>query len=73
MHGLRRSPYPKVYEFAKERLGRRVWAIKGESAQGGNVIRLANQTTDIEKQSQFPANYDRRELCERCCPWSPAS
>ena len=25
----------KVYEFAKERLGRRVWAIKGESAQGG--------------------------------------
>lgn len=25
----------KVYEFAKERLGRRIWAIKGESAQGG--------------------------------------
>ncbi|MCT8345433.1 MULTISPECIES: phage terminase large subunit family protein [Photorhabdus] len=25
----------KVYEFAKERLGRRVWAIKGESAQMG--------------------------------------
>lgn len=25
----------KVYEFAKARLGRRVWAIKGESAQGG--------------------------------------
>ncbi|MBE8830295.1 terminase, partial [Klebsiella quasipneumoniae] len=25
----------KVYEFAKDRLGRRVWAIKGESAQGG--------------------------------------
>jgi phage terminase large subunit GpA-like protein len=35
MHGLRRSSHPKVYEFAKERLGRRVWAIKGESAQGG--------------------------------------
>ncbi|MBE8122553.1 nitrate reductase catalytic subunit NapA [Escherichia coli] len=28
------SKFP-VYEFAKERLGRRVWAIKGESAQGG--------------------------------------
>lgn len=25
----------KVYEFAKARLGRRVWAIKGESAKGG--------------------------------------
>ncbi|MDO2301036.1 phage terminase large subunit family protein, partial [Escherichia coli] len=25
----------KVYEFCKERLGRRIWAIKGESAQGG--------------------------------------
>lgn len=25
----------KVYEFAKERLGRRVWAIKGESARFG--------------------------------------
>ncbi len=25
----------KVYEFAKERLGRRIWAIKGESARGG--------------------------------------
>lgn len=25
----------KVYEFAKERLGRRIWAIKGESALGG--------------------------------------
>ncbi|PKC39114.1 terminase [Pantoea ananatis BRT98] len=25
----------KVYEFAKARLGRRVWAIKGESARGG--------------------------------------
>ena len=25
----------KVYEFAKARLGRRVWAIKGESAVGG--------------------------------------
>ncbi|MGL4860488.1 MAG: terminase gpA endonuclease subunit, partial [Enterobacteriaceae bacterium] len=24
-----------VYEFAKERLGRKIWAIKGESAQGG--------------------------------------
>jgi phage terminase large subunit GpA-like protein len=33
----------KVYEFAKERLGRRVWAIKGESAQGGNVIGLATK------------------------------
>lgn len=25
----------KVYEFCKERLGRRIWAIKGESAVGG--------------------------------------
>ncbi|CBG89344.1 phage terminase large subunit family protein [Citrobacter rodentium] len=25
----------KVYEFAKERLGRRIWAVKGESARGG--------------------------------------
>lgn len=25
----------KVYEFAKDRLGRKVWAIKGESAVGG--------------------------------------
>lgn len=25
----------KVYTFAKERLGRRIWAIKGESARGG--------------------------------------
>lgn len=25
----------RVYGFAKERLGRKVWAIKGESAQGG--------------------------------------
>lgn len=25
----------KVYDFSKERLGRRVWAIKGESAVGG--------------------------------------
>ena len=25
----------KVYEFAKARLGRRVWAVKGESARGG--------------------------------------
>lgn len=25
----------KVYEFAKERLGRRIWAIRGESARGG--------------------------------------
>jgi phage terminase large subunit GpA-like protein len=24
-----------VYQFAKERLGRRIWAIKGESARGG--------------------------------------
>ncbi|TKI02885.1 phage terminase large subunit family protein [Martelella alba] len=25
----------KVYEFCKDRLGRRIWAIKGESARGG--------------------------------------
>ncbi|EPP7682784.1 terminase gpA endonuclease subunit, partial [Yersinia enterocolitica] len=25
----------KVYEFSKERIGRRIWAIKGESARGG--------------------------------------
>ncbi|CDG88096.1 phage terminase large subunit family protein [Xenorhabdus bovienii] len=25
----------KVYDFARERLGRRIWAIKGESARGG--------------------------------------
>lgn len=25
----------KVYEFCKERIGRRIWAIKGESARGG--------------------------------------
>ncbi|UMR99577.1 phage terminase large subunit family protein [Escherichia coli] len=25
----------KVYEFSKERIGRRIWAIKGESATGG--------------------------------------
>ncbi|WP_237387343.1 phage terminase large subunit family protein [Xenorhabdus sp. Sc-CR9] len=25
----------KVYNFARERLGRRIWAIKGESARGG--------------------------------------
>ncbi|WP_236862141.1 phage terminase large subunit family protein [Burkholderia pseudomallei] len=25
----------KVYEFAKARLGRRIWAVKGESARGG--------------------------------------
>ena len=25
----------EVYKFCKERLGRRIWAIKGESAQGG--------------------------------------
>lgn len=25
----------KVYEFSKERMGRRIWAIKGESATGG--------------------------------------
>lgn len=25
----------QVYKFCKERLGRRIWAIKGESAQGG--------------------------------------
>lgn len=26
----------KVYDFCKARLGRRIWAIKGESARGGN-------------------------------------
>jgi phage terminase large subunit GpA-like protein len=55
-----------------------VWGVaSGQSKvnllRAASVIRLANQTTDIEKQSQFPANYDWRELCERCCPWSPAS
>lgn len=27
----------KVYEFSQERLGRRIWAIKGESAKGDTV------------------------------------
>ncbi len=25
----------RVYNFSRERLGRRIWAIKGESARGG--------------------------------------
>lgn len=41
----------KVYEFAKERLGRRVWAIKGESAQGANAI-LSGRPNDHHRKAK---------------------
>lgn len=46
----------KVYEFAKERLGRRVWAIKGESAQSGrrNPVWPTKRPTSKSKASFRP-------------------
>jgi phage terminase large subunit GpA-like protein len=41
----------KVYEFAKERLGRRVWAIKGESAQGASAI-LSGRPNDHHRKAK---------------------
>ena len=44
----------KVYEFAKERLGRRIWAIKGESARGGK--RSPVWPTKSQRPSQRPVS-----------------
>lgn len=44
----------KVYEFAKERLGRRIWAIKGESATGGKRSPIwPNKRLTSKNRSQF--------------------
>lgn len=44
----------KVYEFAKERLGRRIWAIKGESATGGKRSPIwPNKRPTQKNRSQF--------------------
>ncbi|WGL97920.1 phage terminase large subunit family protein [Arsenophonus sp. aPb] len=44
----------KVYEFAKERLGRRIWAIKGESATGGKRSPIwPNKRPTPKNRSQF--------------------
>lgn len=46
----------KVYEFAKERLARRIWAIKGESAQGGkrNPVWPTKRPTSKSKAQYRP-------------------
>jgi len=46
----------KVYEFAKARLARRVWAIKGESARSGqrSPVWPTKRTTSRTKQSFRP-------------------
>lgn len=44
----------KVYEFAKERLARRIWAIKGESATGGKRSPIwPNKRPTSKNRSQF--------------------
>ncbi|UAN52907.1 phage terminase large subunit family protein [Serratia sp. JSRIV002] len=44
----------KVYEFAKARLGRRVWAIKGESATGGKRSPIwPNKRPTARSKSQY--------------------
>ncbi len=44
----------KVYEFAKERLGRRIWAIKGESATNGKRSPIwPNKRPTPKNRSQF--------------------
>ncbi len=44
----------KVYEFAKERLGRHIWAIKGESAQGGKRSPIwPNKRPTSRNKAQF--------------------
>lgn len=46
----------KVYDFCKARLGRRIWAIKGESATGGkrNPVWPTKKPTSRTKQSFRP-------------------
>lgn len=46
----------KVYDFCKARLGRRIWAIKGESASGGkrNPVWPTKKPTSRTKQSFRP-------------------
>jgi phage terminase large subunit GpA-like protein len=46
----------RVYEFCKQRLGRRIWAIKGESAQGGkrSPVWPIKRPTSRNKQSFRP-------------------
>jgi phage terminase large subunit GpA-like protein len=46
----------RVYEFAKARLGRRIWAIKGESAKNGqrNPVWPAKRPTSKTKQAFRP-------------------
>lgn len=46
----------KVYEFCKARIGRRVWAIKGESAQGGkrSPVWPTKKPTNRSKASYRP-------------------
>ncbi|TMV66768.1 hypothetical protein FGG78_33060, partial [Thioclava sp. BHET1] len=46
----------KVYQFAKDRIGRRIWAIKGESATGGkrNPVWPTKRPTRKTKASYRP-------------------
>ncbi|MFP4895811.1 phage terminase large subunit family protein [Paraburkholderia sp. EG304] len=45
-----------VYEFSKARIGRRIWAIKGESARGGerNPVWPAKRPTSRSKKTYRP-------------------
>lgn len=47
----------KVYEFCKARIGRRIWAIKGESARGGarSPVWPTKKPTSRTKSSYRPA------------------
>lgn len=46
----------KVYEFARDRIGRRIWAIKGESARGGarSPVWPTKKPTSRSKSSYKP-------------------
>ena len=64
----------KVYEFCKERLG----AASGQSRANPRRVGKRNPVWPTKRptsksKSQLPADYDWRELCERCCPRSSAS
>ena len=58
----------KVYEFAKARLGRRVWAVKGESARGGQRSPVWPTKKPTRRTKSSP-----RRAWSTALRWSPAT
>ena len=62
----------KVYEFAKERLGRRIWAIRANRRAVVNVRRFGRRKSQRQVKGQFQTNHHWGECGQRYHPRATA-